>query len=106
MNPNMSMQPNPMGGMKPQDPSMGMQGQQQPSTMKIENVSLNTAKKIGPYSMMNKGMISSPNLSQSSNPPKEGDVRGQMPSNPIINMTLQPSMANSNAAASNAAAVK
>jgi len=106
MNPNMAMQPNPMGGMKPQDPNMAMQQQQQPSTMKIENVSLNTAKKIGPYSMMNKGMISSPNLSQTSNPPKDGEVRGQMPSNPIINMTLQPSMANSNVAVSNAAAMK
>lgn len=106
MNPNMSMQPNPMGGMKPQDPSLAMQQQQPSSTMKIENVSLNTAKKIGPYAMMSKGMISSPNLSQTSNPPKESDIRPQMPSNPIINMTLQPSMSNSNAAASNMAAMK
>jgi len=51
-------------------------------------------------------MISSPNLSQSSNPPKESSINPQMPSNPIINMTLQPNMANSNAAAANAAAMK
>ena len=94
-NPNMGMQPNAMPGMKPQDPNMAMQ-QMQTSTLKIENVSMQTGKKVGPHFMVKQGMISSPNLSQTSNPNKEIDVRAQMPANPIINMPMQSTISGMN----------
>jgi len=94
-NPNMPMQPNAMQGMKAQDPSMGM-SQMQTSTLKIENVSMQTGKKVGPHFMVKQGMISSPNLSQTSNPNKEIDVRGQMPANPIVNMPMQSTLSGIN----------
>ena len=86
----MGMQANMMNGMKPQDPNMSLnQPQQSMPSMKIENVSLQSAgKRVNPQFMPNKGMVSSPNLSQTSNPGEKTDMRFQMPTNPI-NMPMQ-----------------
>lgn len=94
-NPNMPGQPNTLPGMKSQDPNMAMP-QMQTSTLKIENVSIQTGKKVGPHFVVKQGMISSPNLSQTSNQNKDIDVRTQMPSNPIINMPMQSTLSGMN----------
>ena len=87
----------PMSGMRHPDQNLSLQQQQQQqqtSTMKIENVSLQAAKKASSHFMMGKGMVSSPNLSQTSNSTKDIDIRPQMPSNPILNMPPQQSSMN------------
>jgi len=74
------------------DPTLAMQQQQQQqpsSTMKIESISLQPAKKVSSHFMMGKGLVSSPNLSQTSNSTKDVDIRPQMPSNPIIGLPNQ-----------------
>lgn len=86
----MGMQSNMMNGMKSQDQNMSLnQPQQSMPSMKIENVSLQSAgKRVNPQFMPGKGMVSSPNLSQTSNPGEKTDMRFQMPTNPI-NMSMQ-----------------
>lgn len=88
MPPNMAMQPNPNVMMKPQDLNLQMQAQQQTSTMKIENVSLQSAKKVSSQIMFNKGMVSSPNINAMSNNDKGPDMGSQMGGNPM-NLSLQ-----------------